>query len=741
MRSRTKAFVFVCVMVILTEIFTPWTTTEESFNMHAMHDFLYTTDTRYFHHHQFPGEVPHTFLGPWLVSLITLWPTAFIAEAVVRWMHPKLNISLVEVWMRSHPVLFSHACRLVLAAAVLAPLWDSAVELDRSAEDVLALSESDDKENLASAAAVSDDIRRKKTIENNSRQRLRTRGSNAQRSGCIFLLLFVTQKGMIRNASRPLSATFATVFCNVALSNTLSGQHGLALAMLTAGAVLFRYDLLVFLAAYAVAVIARRGLRIRRVVAICILTGAFVGSLTALGLDSLLWDRWLWPEASGLIDAVVEQYRLNTHNRVQLQQWAEAFPRVMMKLSPWVALVGSLTALDRLTAPQISSTSFLRSVWRHYQPVLLPPFLCLVVFPKPGQLFMEVLFPWVLAPVAVLLTAALHQAAPGHRTRRAFVVFFCGLSLAGLSVSVGLVYFPGSVALKLTHAEMRADLADPRSCLRQRVQRGSTTQPTVYIDAEAAASGINAFQERYLSGHVPLLEPIAGDPSRWVTGDTMGVELRWWRMLLLPFDAIGWRTWLCLPDFGQTLLRKLQETPWETVRGVAAHLAARHRARFALESIDGSRGSCYVRLTPRRLSATTLPSHVRYVHCARFSESEPSHTPQQPQPPHGSSPIGAAVCAGGYNASGIDYAIVPASQRDLHLLAHHDFEILHVVKDQNPHRLVLWSIADSLVKHTVSFLTLGKVELDSLPQLEDGRDHLLVLRRKACTMADERSGD
>lgn len=849
--KRLWAFAFLAAVVAAAELYCPFTKVEESFNMQAMHDFLYEDDTLGFDHHRFPGVVPRTFLGPWAVSFIALLSLA-AAACGVRGLSPLMTSApsrCMSQLLREQPMLASHVCRLSLAAVVLSSLLWVASALDRRRP---------------------------------FKSPLRRWGPLSSR-GAVFLLLCASQFHLVLYASRPLPNTFGLVFCNVALRQTLLGRLGGGVAALTAGAALFRCDLLVLLAPYslyavfvgappppsssslrtegtaaatAAATVAsdkaeegghrkRRRLSLRRGIAIGVLTAVVGVAATAPGLDSLLWGRWLWPEGAVFLFNTKENRSSEWGVMPWHWYWSRALPRALLCVYPAALALGGCAAgglllrcasaaaspfffrdAPRRVAARLSALQLFR-VADELEGVLVPSFAfiaCYSALPHKELRFILVAVPWLLAPVAALLAedgeeeeeegerkgeregrdgarVGGGEADERQRTRRVedregfercattsrqtrpgnvwplapphtalLLLYWLMLASLVLSVVVAEANYPGGDALRRLHTQI---IADAEAALNETTSSSSRCFPrtasdaaahigaagerrvVVFIDAYAAMTGINRFQRRHTPIVVAPHQRGFHDVTVGGADDDSSLWRRVERLLRLPVEAFAWRTRECLgPTFsfatsenGTGLLGAIVHA-LESTRMVSSGNSARaeseeHRlCRFAFRH-DDELEAMDRRTEGPGASPPAAPVRLEYLKDPdRFLTAAESAARRRSVagPLGGRGPRAAGDDDGGreepaevYKPEGIDYALVRASQRQLHLSLHSDFALLFEVEERSASLLRRWRRqAAGVVKGALAGLR-GR------PTREEGRGaaagddvFLLALRRKRC---------
>ncbi|KAH0866638.1 hypothetical protein HID58_083849 [Brassica napus] len=209
----------------------PYTKVEESFNVQSMHDILYHRLDSY-DHLEFPGVVPRTFIGAFIISFFAS-PLVFIISFLG---FPKIY-SLV-------------AARFVLGCIILSTLRFFRIQ-----------------------------IRKKFGYQVES----------------FFLLLTTLQFHLLFYSTRPLPNILALGLVNLAYGNWLKGNFYSALNFLIFATVIFRCDVILLLGPIALEFFLTKSISFWKTLKYCVGTAVVTAGLT-ISVDSIMWKKFVWPE-------------------------------------------------------------------------------------------------------------------------------------------------------------------------------------------------------------------------------------------------------------------------------------------------------------------------------------------------------------------------------------------------------------------------------------------------------------
>ncbi|XP_034944147.1 homeobox protein 13 [Chelonus insularis] len=218
-------------------LYCPFTKVEESFNLQATHDILYHgSNLDEYDHHEFPGVVPRSFLGPIIISGLS-YPI----------------VSLINYCK------LSKFCAQYAVRAILGLLIILSLRLFR------------------------------KTLE-------KIFGTEFT---YWFTAVMVTQYHFMFYLSRPLPNIMAMPLVLLALGSWLKQNHILFIWSSAAAIIIFRAELAILLGLFLFYDMANQKLSVQRLLKIAIPAGIFFLALT-VGIDSFFWRRPLWPEGEVL---------------------------------------------------------------------------------------------------------------------------------------------------------------------------------------------------------------------------------------------------------------------------------------------------------------------------------------------------------------------------------------------------------------------------------------------------------
>ncbi|KAL1217152.1 Dol-P-Man:Man(7)GlcNAc(2)-PP-Dol alpha-1,6-mannosyltransferase [Cardamine amara subsp. amara] len=214
-------------------VMAPYTKVEESFNVQSMHDILYHRHhLDSYDHLEFPGVVPRTFIGAFIVSIF-----ASPLVSIISWLgFPKIY-SLVSA-------------RLVLGCITLSTLRFFRIQI------------------------------RKKF------------GHQVE---TFFVFLSSLQFHLLFYCTRPLPNILALGLVNLAYGNWLKGHFYSALSFLIFATVIFRCDTMLLLGPIGLELLLTKSVSFWKALKYCVGTAVLAVGLTVF-VDSIMWKKFVWPE-------------------------------------------------------------------------------------------------------------------------------------------------------------------------------------------------------------------------------------------------------------------------------------------------------------------------------------------------------------------------------------------------------------------------------------------------------------
>eukprot|EP00211_Chloroparvula_japonica_P001701 CAMPEP_0119159138 /NCGR_PEP_ID=MMETSP1310-20130426/53612_1 /TAXON_ID=464262 /ORGANISM="Genus nov. species nov., Strain RCC2339" /LENGTH=596 /DNA_ID=CAMNT_0007151767 /DNA_START=65 /DNA_END=1855 /DNA_ORIENTATION=+ len=438
-------------VVTLYAIACPFCKVEESFNLQATHDLLYhRTRLEQYDHHEFPGVVPRTFLGPGMLA----GASSPLVGAMIALQLPRVYVQIVV--------------RVVLGA-------------------ITTLAFSQFRHGLRQAFSL----------------------FVANTVGWLTL----TQFHLLFYFSRPLPNTFALIMVLWAARYVFQKDLWKGYVLLTFAGCIFRAEMVLILGPMVLLDLVLRRAPFWSTATIGVSSAVVAVGISVI-VDSAFWSRWLWPEGEvfwfNTVDNRSHEWGVSPWHwyltSAMPKATTAAFPVAVLSLL-YVSCVALASLLGIRTGGQRGDASFARRVLQYTAPFII--FVALYsILPHKELRFIFYAIPFVNLLAACLLERLLRSNSSLLNALYALfcVGIACSILISGLSLSASYYNYPGGHALQALHTALNPVLAEncslpgPPLALLTKQPRDffpSLRLPfyRVHIGNLAAQSGVSRFGE------------------------------------------------------------------------------------------------------------------------------------------------------------------------------------------------------------------------------------------------------